>query len=124
MKWLGRRWRRSYRCEDFYLEVLREEFGREASFGPRTDTAPAEWDRLVAEGKPSHLRAVARAEAHDGDAVLMVAPGSRPRGHYHIGAFVAPGGVLHLPIGAWSMVTPLLALGSAGLELEGFYRCR
>ena len=124
VKWLGRRWTRAYRCEDFYLEVLREEFGRDASFGPRASAPPAAWDRLVVEGKPRYLRQLGASELEEGDAVLMTSLGSDPPGSWHIGAFVRPWATLHLPIGAASIVTPLAAVHSLALEIEGFYRCR
>ena len=146
--YLGRRWIAGrHDCADFVVAVLREQFGREialpahvapeargstvapearGSAGARERaTSVRGWDRQIAALRAEY--AVPTDAPQDGDGVLMVARGARRLRRYHLGLFVAVGGVahvLHCQDGAGSILHPLRDLAPRALALEGVYRWR
>ena len=137
--YLGRRWIAGrHDCADFVVAVLREQFGREialpahvapearGSIGARERaTSVRGWDRQIAALRAEY--AVPTDAPQDGDGVLMHARGARRLRRYHLGLFVAVGGVahvLHCQDGAGSILHPLRDLAPRALALEGVYRWR
>lgn len=116
-KYIGRPWVDGiHDCVDLVLQVQRLEFGRALQEPPRARETLAESLAAVR----SMTRPLVDAPPVDGDVVLMRAP------KWHLGVWCAPGGrpsVLHCARVTGTVLTPMDGLATAGMRLEGIYRC-
>ena len=109
-------------CAAFAALVARAEFGADVHL-PAAPRDPRAWDATVVALSGAYARQV--PEPRDGDGALMRQRGARGRARWHVGIAALAGGtryVLHLPMGAASVLTAERDLPAEGLELEGWYR--
>lgn len=116
-KYIGKPWIEGiHDCVNLVLQVQRLEFGRALAEPPRArETLAAALAAIRAVASP-----VVDEPPQDGDVVLMRAP------KWHLGVWCSPNGrpsVLHCARVAGTVLTPMDGLYTAGMRLEGIYRC-
>ena len=117
-KYIGRPWIQNiHDCTDLVLQVQRLEFGRIITEprGARDSRKAA-----LAAIRSKARRLLAGDVPRDGDVVLMRAL------DWHLGVWCDPAGrpsVLHCARTTGTVLTPIDAVATAGMMVEGIYRC-